>query len=78
MKKYILRLRFSEFEDFLEDLEEDPLYRQGVNIFKDVGAVPLTEDRDEDGLPTISLSEMLEDLNLEETEVELPLPQMAD
>lgn len=57
-----------EFEEFLEDLEEDPLYRQNVNIFKDEGAIPLTEEEDEDGLPRITLAEMLEDLQIDEVE----------
>lgn len=58
-----------DFEEFLEDLEEDPTYRQNVNIFKDKNAQSMpvsSDDMDDPTYPKITLSEMLEDLCIEE------------
>jgi nonsense-mediated mRNA decay protein 3 len=58
-----------DYEDFLQDLEEDPTYREGVNIYKDrskIKADVVTEDEGEG--PRISLEEMLDDLTLSEAE----------
>lgn len=54
-----------DYTEFLEDLEEDPELRQNVNIYRDQTVVVET-DTDEDGLPTISLQEMLDDLHIAE------------
>lgn len=59
-----------EFEDFLDDLEEDPTLRKNVNIYKD--NTPKNEEcrPDEEPLepdvPQISVEEMLEELTLED------------
>ncbi|XP_023210923.1 60S ribosomal export protein NMD3-like, partial [Centruroides sculpturatus] len=54
-----------DYTEFLEDLEEDPLYRQNVNIYVDprkkTASMPIELDED---LPQISLQEMLDDLSL--------------
>ena len=59
-----------DYEDFLQDLEEDPTYREGVNIYKSA-RIPIVRDdvttEDEDA-PKISLQEMLDDLNLSDGE----------
>uniref|UniRef100_A0A8D3ANQ8 60S ribosomal export protein NMD3 n=1 Tax=Scophthalmus maximus TaxID=52904 RepID=A0A8D3ANQ8_SCOMX len=47
-----------QYQDFLEDLEEDPALRKNVNIYR------VESDTDDDGAPRISLTEMLEELSL--------------
>lgn len=57
----------NDYNEFLEDLEEDPDMRQNVNIFKDSKkqsqqiAVD-TDDMADSALPQITLEEMLDDL----------------
>uniref|UniRef100_A0A8D3ANT6 60S ribosomal export protein NMD3 n=1 Tax=Scophthalmus maximus TaxID=52904 RepID=A0A8D3ANT6_SCOMX len=53
-----------QYQDFLEDLEEDPALRKNVNIYRDVSKIPVESDTDDDGAPRISLTEMLEELSL--------------
>lgn len=62
---------YSEYNDFLEDLEEDPHMRQNVNIYKDKSkqiAVD-TNDMMDPSLPQITLEEMLDDLVIEDEEM---------
>lgn len=64
---------YRDYEDFLQDLEEDPAYREGVNIYKDRSRLKsgtVTEDEGEvsSSRPKISLEEMLDDLTLSEAE----------
>lgn len=55
----------NEYTDFLEDLEEDPTLRQNINIYKDTARIPVdTDEVDDEGIPTISLQEMLDDLHI--------------
>lgn len=60
----------------MDDLEEDPAYRQNVNIFRDPDVqVPVDDDDDLDddsNAPRITLEEMLEDMHIEDTEMEEP------
>jgi nonsense-mediated mRNA decay protein 3 len=56
---------FSDYNEFLEDLEEDPAMRQNINIFKDASkrtAVDTNDQDDDEGAPRITLEEMLDDL----------------
>lgn len=60
----------NDLYDFLNDLEEDPLLRQNINIYRDSkrGDSHMAVDDDEpvdETCPQISLQEMLEDLTLE-------------
>lgn len=60
-----------DYEDFLEDMEEDPVSRRDVNIYKDEeklkNQMSLDEETDDDGVPCrISLQEMLDDMKLDE------------
>ncbi|KAJ8321900.1 hypothetical protein KUTeg_000371 [Tegillarca granosa] len=56
-----------DYTDFLEDLEEDPSYRQNINIYKDSSKITVENvESDDEGLPQISLQEMLDDLNIED------------
>lgn len=61
----------SEYNQFLEDLEEDPQLRQNINIFRDVSKqIPVdTNDMDDPSVPKITLEEMLDDLNIEDVEM---------
>nr|XP_003218214.1 PREDICTED: 60S ribosomal export protein NMD3 [Anolis carolinensis] len=52
-----------QYQDFLEDLEEDETIRKNVNIYKNSG-IPVESDTDDEGIPRISLAEMLEDLQI--------------
>lgn len=56
----------SDYNEFLEDLEEDPALRQNVNIFKVTSkstvAVDSNDQEDDSGAPRITLEEMLDDL----------------
>jgi hypothetical protein len=63
---------FSDYLEFLDDLEEDPTYRQNVNIFRDKSKQHIAVDVDDLGdetIPHITLDEMLDDLNLEDVEM---------
>lgn len=56
-----------DYLDFLEDLEEDPNYRQGVNIFMKPNVVPEMPDDDSDiapDVPRIGVEEMLQNLSI--------------
>lgn len=60
----------ADLVDFMEDLEEDPMLRQNVNIYKDERKLASTmpvdlNDLDHDAVPQITLEEMLEDLAIE-------------
>lgn len=57
-----------DFEEFIEDLEEDPVSRQGVNIYKDKNKQNIAVDSDEQDecIPRVTLAEMLEDLVVED------------
>ncbi|XP_042314467.1 60S ribosomal export protein NMD3 [Sceloporus undulatus] len=52
-----------QYQDFLEDLEEDETIRKNVNIYKN-SVIPVESDTDDEGIPRISLAEMLEDLQI--------------
>ena len=56
-----------EYEQFKRDLEDDEEMRKQVNIYKETGAkeVVINEEVEKDA-PIIPLTEMLEDLNLDE------------
>lgn len=49
-----------EYEEFLQELEQDPELRQHVNLYKDPHYVPTDEG------PTIDLSELIEELEINE------------
>ncbi|ESO97417.1 hypothetical protein LOTGIDRAFT_206277 [Lottia gigantea] len=54
-----------EYTAFLEDLEEDTEYRQNVNIYVDRNKMAVeVSDTDDEGVPQISLQEMLDDLHI--------------
>lgn len=60
-----------EYNDFLEDLEEDPELRKNVNVYKDASKVAgqmAVDDQDSvadsQDIPQITLAEMLDDLDI--------------
>lgn len=61
----------SDYNQFLEDLEEDPQLRQHINIFRDASKqIPVdTNDMDDPSVPKITLEEMLDDLNIEDIQM---------
>lgn len=62
----------ADYNEFLEDLEEDPEMRQNVNIFKDAAkqSMPVdVNDMADPSVPRITLEEMLDDLVLDDVEM---------
>ena len=60
-----------EYNDFLEDLEEDPELRKNVNVYKDASKIAgqmAVDDQDSiadsQDIPQITLAEMLDDLDI--------------
>ncbi|XP_041971323.1 60S ribosomal export protein NMD3 [Aricia agestis] len=58
-----------DYNDFLDDLEEDPAFRQNINIFKDENKIPVDTDEIDPSLPRITLAEMLDDLVIEDVDM---------
>lgn len=61
----------ADYNEFLEDLEEDPALRQNVNIFKDkTKQIPVdVNDMEDPSAPRITLEEMLDDLVIDDVEM---------
>ncbi|KAH1020517.1 hypothetical protein HUJ04_010161 [Dendroctonus ponderosae] len=60
----------NEFNEFMDDLEEDPELRRNVNIFKNSLFAVDTDDTDYDpNKPCITLDEMLDDLTVNDVEM---------
>lgn len=58
---------YSEYNEFLDDLEEDPEMRQNINIFRDVQKqIPVDTNEIDPSIPQITLEEMLDDLVIED------------
>lgn len=59
---------YRDYNEFLNDLEEDPQLRQTINIFKDPSKqIPVdVNDGIDPSVPQITLEEMLDDLVLED------------
>jgi len=63
-------LIYSEYNEFLDDLEEDPELRQNINIFRDTRKqIPVDTNEIDPSIPQITLEEMLDDLVIEDTEM---------
>lgn len=63
---------FSDYNEFLDDLEEDPEMRQHINIFKDAKKQQIAVDVNDmidPSAPQITLEEMLDDLVLDDVEM---------
>ncbi|KAH9635683.1 hypothetical protein HF086_003407 [Spodoptera exigua] len=58
-----------DYNDFLDDLEEDPTFRQNINIFKDENKIPVDTDEIDPSLPRITLAEMLDDMVIEDVDM---------
>ncbi|XP_058793642.1 60S ribosomal export protein NMD3 [Phymastichus coffea] len=58
----------NEYNEFLEDLEEDPELRSNINIYRDSKKqIPVDSDCIDPMMPQITLEEMLDDLVIEDT-----------
>lgn len=72
-KIFVINFPFSsDYNEFLNDLEEDPEMRQNVNIYKDTkrAQIPVdVNDMDDPSAPQITLDEMLDDLVLDDVEM---------
>lgn len=64
-------LYYRDYNEFLDDLEEDPQLRQNVNIFKDsTKIIPVdVNDGIDPSVPRITLEEMLDDLVLDDDDM---------
>ncbi|XP_077295001.1 60S ribosomal export protein NMD3 [Arctopsyche grandis] len=58
-----------DFDEFLDDLEEDPGLRKNVNIFKASHAVDYDDVDFDPSMPKITLEEMLDDLTIEDVDM---------
>jgi len=74
-----------DYEDFMQELEEDPELRKNVNLYRredaNRGAAraadekeDMDDDGDEDGFPEVALDELLTDLKLEDGDVDDETP----
>ncbi|KAK4883570.1 hypothetical protein RN001_006889 [Aquatica leii] len=61
----------NDYQEFLNELEEDPELRQNINIFKDTSKqIPVdTYDSVDHNEPYITLEEMLDDLDIQDVEM---------
>ncbi|VDO81602.1 unnamed protein product [Heligmosomoides polygyrus] len=59
-----------EFQRFMDDVEEDPLMREKINIYKDEERINEAVDSDDEQIPDApTLEEMMDDLNFEDSEM---------
>ncbi|XP_018319253.1 60S ribosomal export protein NMD3 [Agrilus planipennis] len=66
----VLTTNSNDYNEFLDDLEEDPELRQNVNIFRDkTKIIPVDADDGDPTVPTITLEEMLDDLVIDDVEM---------
>ena len=65
----LIKNLYRDYNDFLDDLEEDPMFRQNVNIFKDENKIPVDTDEIDPSLPRITLAEMLDDMVIEDVDM---------
>ena len=68
---FILISYFRDYDEFLDELEEDPILRQNINIYKDTTKqIPVDDDDQTDpDDPQITLEEMLDDLVIDDVEM---------
>lgn len=60
----------NDYNEFLDELEEDPEMRQNINIFRDTSKqIPVDTDEIDPSIPQITLEEMLDDLVIDDTEM---------
>ncbi|XP_011865136.1 PREDICTED: 60S ribosomal export protein NMD3 isoform X2 [Vollenhovia emeryi] len=57
----------TEYNEFLDELEEDPEMRQNINIFRDIRKqIPVDTNEIDASIPQITLEEMMDDLVIED------------
>lgn len=60
----------NEYNEFLDDLEEDPEMRQNINIFRDSKKqVPVDADEVDPTMPQVTLEEMMDELLIDDVEM---------
>ncbi|XP_012257245.1 60S ribosomal export protein NMD3 [Athalia rosae] len=60
----------NEYNEFLDELEEDPEMRQNINIFRDSSKqIPVDTDEIDPTIPQITLEEMLDDLVIDDADM---------
>ncbi|XP_034941152.1 60S ribosomal export protein NMD3 [Chelonus insularis] len=60
----------NEYNEFLDELEENPEMRQNINIFRDpTKQIPVDTNEVDPNMPQISLEEMLDDLVIEDDDM---------
>lgn len=60
----------NEYNEFLDELEEDPEMRQNINIFRDSKKqIPVDTNEIDPSIPQITLEEMLDDLTIKDVEM---------
>ncbi|XP_032682118.1 60S ribosomal export protein NMD3 [Odontomachus brunneus] len=60
----------NEYNEFLDELEEDPELRQNINIFRDTRKqIPVDTNEIDPSIPQITLEEMLDDLIIEDVDM---------
>ena len=70
LTNFLLFHSHRDYNEFLDDLEEDPELRQNVNIFKDATKVmPVDTSELDPSVPRITLEEMLDDLVLDDVDM---------
>lgn len=66
---------YSDYDEFLAELEEDPAVRQQVNIYKDSSKLNMpqiavdSDDQVDPTVPDITLEEMLDDLTIDDSDM---------
>lgn len=70
LTKYNNCIFYSDYNEFLDELEEDPELRQNINIFRDTRKqIPVDTNEIDPSVPQITLEEMLDDLVIEDVEM---------
>lgn len=67
-----LEMNMRDREEFLQDLEDDPDYRQNINIYKNDDLLSMSEVTMDDPAPQIPLDELLDALTLA-TQPQIPI-----
>lgn len=60
-----------DYNEFLDDLEEDAVYRQNVNIYRDLSkpVIPVDINDIAENGPCITLEEMIDELSIQDVEM---------
>lgn len=63
--KFISIFIFSEYNDFLDDIDDNPELRENINVYRDSSrTVPVDAGDFDPSMPRVTLEEMLNDLDI--------------